>query len=207
MSSIIFGFFINSWAFPMASPIPAPPPPAPFLSMSAIPPMPPIPPIPPPPPNGLAPPPPPPSGCCCCCELGGLGPEASSVRTSTLLYSAYPSSAFLPTPSTRASANAVTKSVFSKKDFVDIPKPSNSFLISPAFMARQFSNSSARRSSRGFVVSSSSSSIDDDDDDRLFFFFLVFDVDGDSGVRPSALAFSNAFTSSDFSTNDTVEIP
>mmetsp|Transcript_4825 Transcript_4825/g.10785 ORF Transcript_4825/g.10785 Transcript_4825/m.10785 type:complete len:235 (+) Transcript_4825:167-871(+) len=217
MSSMTFGFFISSCAFPMASPPMPPMPPIPpmppmFFSMS---PMPPIPPMPPMSPKGLLPP-----GCCCCrlssvSDRFGLGPEESSVRTSTFVYSAYPSSAFFPTPSTRASASALTKSVFSKKDFVEIPIPSSSFFRSPTFMALHFSSSSASRSSRG--LASSSFSLDDDDESSLrFFFFLGGSVDADAvvvlaagsfGLRPSALAFSNAFTNSDFSMNATVEMP
>mmetsp|Transcript_20316 Transcript_20316/g.27826 ORF Transcript_20316/g.27826 Transcript_20316/m.27826 type:complete len:203 (+) Transcript_20316:186-794(+) len=140
------------------APAAAPPPPIPpmFFSMSAIFPIPPIPPAPPPnglapaaPPNGL-PPAPPPNGLpappapppCCCSDDLFLGPLASSVNTSTFVYSAYPSSSSppplpLPPPpfvtlSTRASARAFTNSDFSKKDFVDIPRSSNSFFNSDA---------------------------------------------------------------------------
>mmetsp|Transcript_14371 Transcript_14371/g.41307 ORF Transcript_14371/g.41307 Transcript_14371/m.41307 type:complete len:247 (+) Transcript_14371:1234-1974(+) len=212
---------------PCGAPPPGPPPMPMFFNISAmfpisIPPIPPgIPPGIPPPPNGLAPAPPPnglppaPGPPASPPSLDFfLGPDRSSVNTSTsaALYSAYPSSFTAPppagvffTPSTRASARALTNSLFSKKLLVETPSDCSSALSSVAFMLWHFSISSARRFSRSAPVGGDGS--DDADSDRTFFFFLrlppsveveVEEVEA-MGVLPSARALVRASTSSLFS--------
>mmetsp|Transcript_21937 Transcript_21937/g.51862 ORF Transcript_21937/g.51862 Transcript_21937/m.51862 type:complete len:287 (+) Transcript_21937:81-941(+) len=205
---------------------PAGPPPMPmFFNMSpmfpiSIPPIPPgMPPGMPPPPKGLAPAPPAPGPPAPSLDFF-LGPDRSSVNTSTsaALYSAYPSSFTEPppaadvffTPSTRASAKALTNSDFSKKLLVETPSDCNSVFSSDAFMLWHFSISSARRFSRSAPVGGDGSG--SADSDRTFFFFFLplapsVDVEVAKGVLPSARALVSASTSSDFSKKLLVERP
>mmetsp|Transcript_108764 Transcript_108764/g.313372 ORF Transcript_108764/g.313372 Transcript_108764/m.313372 type:complete len:250 (+) Transcript_108764:155-904(+) len=246
------GFFINSCAFPIMSPMPpmppmppippkgfAPPPNPPMpprlFKMSAIPPIPPMPPgMPPIPPNGLAPPPnglaPPPKGLApapprpegsACFRRG---PALSSVMTSTLAYSAYPSPSssrlfffffLLSMPSTRASASALRNSDFSKKDAVEIPRSSSSFFISLALTFFSFSISSCKRTCRVVVESVLVVDEDDDVEDEDSDVVVVVvdavdfgcDCDDCLGWRPLARASTKASTSSDFSKKAAVEMP
>mmetsp|Transcript_1829 Transcript_1829/g.2770 ORF Transcript_1829/g.2770 Transcript_1829/m.2770 type:complete len:201 (+) Transcript_1829:228-830(+) len=128
----------------------------------------------------------------------------SNFRITTSLYAgsrfSSASEAFCPallfvfTPSTRASARAFTNSLFSKKDFVEMPKSVSSFFSSDTFMALHVSISAFIRSSRDVVVLLLLL-----EDSSFVLFFM--------GFLPSARAFSRAAIKSFFSRKLFVEIP